>query len=76
MIHRSPEFHQARNIQWQSLLHEAEIMSRSIMKTIAVSDVTPCRLVEFRALMMEEVSTSEISVNIYQTTRRNIQLSQ
>jgi glycyl-tRNA synthetase alpha subunit len=47
-------------------------------------DVTPCSLVEVyrsfigacclhhQALMMEAVSTSETSVNFYQTTRGNI----
>jgi hypothetical protein len=35
-------------------------------------DVAPCSLV-IAALMMEAVSTSETSVNIYQTTRCNIQ---
>jgi hypothetical protein len=30
------------------------------------------RVVSLTALMMEEVSTSEASINFYQTTRRNI----
>jgi hypothetical protein len=44
---------------------------------LTVCDVAPCSLVEiyrsFRliALMMEAVSTSETSVNFYQTTGRN-----
>jgi hypothetical protein len=32
----------------------------------------PCSLVELIALMMKAASTSETSVNFYQTTRRNI----
>jgi hypothetical protein len=38
--------------------------------------VAPCSLVEvyrrFIALMVEAASTSDTSVNVYQTTRRNI----
>jgi hypothetical protein len=48
------------------------------MKMAAFWDIAPCSLVDidrrFRAiaLMMEALSTSETSVNIYQTTRRNV----
>jgi hypothetical protein len=46
-----------------------------IMKMAVLWVVTPCSLVEvyrhFRALMVEEASTSETLVNFYQTTRRN-----
>jgi hypothetical protein len=44
------------------------------MKTAALWDAAPCSLVEayrFVALMMEAASTSETSVNLYQSTRRN-----
>jgi hypothetical protein len=41
-------------------------------------DVVQCSLVEVRAiaLMMEAASTSQTSVNFYQTTRRNIREGQ
>jgi hypothetical protein len=46
------------------------------MKIIVFWDVAPCSLLEidrrFIALMMEAVSTSETSVNSYETTGRNI----
>jgi hypothetical protein len=35
-------------------------------------DVAPSSVVELIAMMMEAESTSETSVNFYQTTRRNI----
>jgi hypothetical protein len=44
------------------------------MKMTVFWDVAPCSLVEVSlliALMMEAESTSETSVNFYQTTRRN-----
>jgi hypothetical protein len=60
-------------------------MKHEAMKTAVFWIVAPCRLIEvygrFRgaycrammeaALMMKTVSTSETSVNFYQTTRRN-----
>jgi hypothetical protein len=42
------------------------------MKMTVFWDVAPCNLVGRIALMMEAASTSETSVNFYQTTRRNI----
>jgi hypothetical protein len=46
------------------------------MKMTVFWDVAPCSLVEidrrFRGAMMEAVTTSETSVNFYQTTRHNI----
>jgi hypothetical protein len=54
------------------------VLPAASMKVTVFWDVAPCSLVEidrcFRgiALMMEAVSTSETSVNFYQTTWRNI----
>jgi hypothetical protein len=46
------------------------------MKMTVFWDVAPCSIVEINvcniALMMEAVSTSETSVNFYETTRRKI----
>jgi hypothetical protein len=45
------------------------------MKMTVFWDVSPCSLVQIDrliALMMEAVSTSETSINLYWTTRRNI----
>jgi hypothetical protein len=42
------------------------------MKMTVFWDVRPCSLIEVIVLMMETVSTSETSVNFYQTTRRSI----
>jgi hypothetical protein len=46
------------------------------MKITVFWDVAPCSLVEVIiraiALMMDAASTSETSVNFYQTTQRNI----
>jgi hypothetical protein len=37
-----------------------------------ISEVLPASIIRaFRALIMEAASTSETSVNVYQTTRRN-----
>jgi hypothetical protein len=50
-----------------------EVLTAASLKMTAFSDVAPCSLVEvYRliALMMEAASTSETSVNFYQTTRR------
>jgi hypothetical protein len=62
----------------RALLHGVSSLYRyrscSKMKMTVFWDVTPCSLV-WRwvfALMMEIVSTSETSLNFYQTTRRNI----
>jgi hypothetical protein len=41
------------------------------MKMAVFWIVAPCSLVEAITLMMEAASTSETSVNFYQTTRRN-----
>jgi hypothetical protein len=45
------------------------------MKMAVFWVVVPCSLVEtdrrFRAMIMEAVSTSEMSVNFYKTARRN-----
>jgi hypothetical protein len=53
-------------------------LTAASMKTTVLCDVAPCSLVvvyrRFRsiALIMAVASTSETSVNFYQTTRRNI----
>jgi hypothetical protein len=54
-----------------------QVLTAASMKMTVFWDFAPCSLVEidrrFRgALMMEAASTSETSVNFYETTRRNI----
>jgi hypothetical protein len=58
-----------------------QVLAAAIMKMAVFWDVAPCSLVEvYRrlrvvcdviALMMEAASSSETSVNFYQTARRN-----
>jgi hypothetical protein len=48
-----------------------QVLTAANMKIIVFWDVAPCSLVEV-ALMTEAESTSETSVNFYQTTRLNI----
>jgi hypothetical protein len=49
-----------------------QVLTAAIMK-MAAWVVAPCSLVEtLITLMMEAANTSEMSVNFYQTTRRNI----
>jgi hypothetical protein len=47
-----------------------QFLTAASMKMTVFWDATPCRLII--ALMMKAVSTSETSVNFYQTTRRKI----
>jgi hypothetical protein len=47
-----------RRVSWQKLTDDSEALTASIIRAIA--------------LMIETVSTSETSVNIYQTARLNI----
>jgi hypothetical protein len=47
-----------RRLDWYKFTNVSEVLSASIITTIS-------------ALMMKAVSTSETSVNLYQTTRRN-----
>jgi hypothetical protein len=48
-----------------------QVLTAASMKKTVFWDIALCSLVQ-TALMMEAVSTSEISVNFYGTTRRNI----
>jgi hypothetical protein len=73
--------------QWKlCILYEISVLAAASMKMTVFWVVASCRLVEayrrFKgtchllfqdddALMMEAASTSETSVNLYQTTRRN-----
>jgi hypothetical protein len=67
------------SIQWEEMLRvvnwktceQAKKIQRKVIQKVAVFwDVAPCKLAI--ALMLEAVSLSETSVNIYQTTWRNI----
>jgi hypothetical protein len=57
----------------QGELLRFQVLTTAIMKVAVFWVVAPCSLVEvYRpALMMEAASTSETSVNFYQTTRSN-----
>jgi hypothetical protein len=48
-----------RRVVWQKLTHVSQLLTASIISAITT-------------VMIEAVSTSETSVNFYQTTRRNI----
>jgi hypothetical protein len=53
-----------------------QVLTATSMKMTVFWDVAQCSLVQidrrFRGGIIEAVSTSETSVNFYQTTRRNI----
>jgi hypothetical protein len=60
-----------------------QVLSATVMSMAVFWDVAPCGLAEIdrrfrgpyfiiRAMVMETISTSETSVNFYQTTRLNI----
>jgi hypothetical protein len=67
----------------QHIKYRFQVLTAASMKMAVCWDVVPCGLVEFYrrfrgvarsiiALIMESASTSETSLNFYQTTRHNI----
>jgi hypothetical protein len=54
-----------RRVVWWKFTDISEVLSASIFRAISI-------IRALIALQMEAVSTSETSVNFYQTTRRNI----